>query len=72
MITCFVHHFILYKYKNKIVAVLTGHLADHGVEVGLVLVVDEAILKHTLTLVTEETEDLVLILHCARLTLQHA
>lgn len=40
-------------------------------EVGLVLVVDESIMEHTLTLVTEQTEDLGLISHCSWLTLQH-
>lgn len=43
--------------------VLTGHLRDDGVEVGLVLVVDESIVEHPLTLMAEETEDLVLISH---------
>lgn len=40
-------------------------------EVGLVLIVDESIVEHTLTLVTEQTKDLGLISHCSWLTLQH-
>lgn len=50
---------------------LTSHLRDHGMKVGLVLVVDEPIVEDTLTLVTEQTEDLGLISHCSWLTLQH-
>lgn len=51
--------------------VLTGHLTDDGVEIGLILVVDEPVVEHSLTLVAEETEDLVLVPHLTRLTLQY-
>ncbi len=51
--------------------VLTGHLTDDGVEIGLILVVDEPVVKHSLTLVAEETEDLVLVSHLTWLTLQY-
>lgn len=54
-----------------VVLYLTGHLGDHGVEVGLVLVVDEAIVEHPLTLVTKQPEDLGLVPHRPGLTLQH-
>lgn len=50
---------------------LTGHLRDHGIEIALVLIVDESIVEDTLTLMTEQTEDLGLIFHCSWLTLQH-
>ena len=53
------------------VSILTGHLTDDGVEIHLILVVDESIVEHPLTLVAEETEDLVLISHLTGLTLQH-
>lgn len=54
-----------------VVLYLTGHLGDHGVEVGLVLVVDKAVVEHPLTLVTEQPEDLGLVPHRPGLTLQH-
>lgn len=58
-------------YCIKARHVLTGHLREDGVKISLVLVVDESIVKDALTLVTEQTEDLRLISHCRRLTLQH-
>ena len=51
---------------------LTGHLRDDDVEVGLVLVVDEPVVEHALTLVTEETEGLSLVPDRTRTALQHA
>lgn len=54
------------------VTVLTGHLTDDGVEIGLILVVDESIMEYPLTLMAEETENLVLISHLTWLTLQYA
>lgn len=51
--------------------VLTGHLRDDGVEIGLILVVDQSVVEHSLTLMAEETEHLVLVSHLARLTLQY-
>lgn len=59
---------MLYKDSKN---VLTGHLREDVVKVSLVLVVDKSIVKDALTLVTEQTEDLHLISHCSRLTLQH-
>lgn len=50
--------------------VLTGHLADDDVEIHLVLVVDEPVVEHALTLVAEEAEDLGFVSHLTRLTLQ--
>lgn len=52
--------------------VLTGHFTDHGVEIGLILVADESVVKHPLTFMAEKTEDLVLVSHLTRLTLQYA
>lgn len=52
--------------------VLTGHLTDDGVEIDLILVVDESVMEHPLTLMAEETEDLVLVSHLTRLTLQYS
>lgn len=51
--------------------VLTGHLRDDGVEIGLILVVDESVVEHSLTLMAEETEDLVPVSHLTWLTLQY-
>lgn len=36
----------------------TGHLSQHGVEVLLVLVVDESVMEHAHRLVTEQSEHL--------------
>ena len=55
-----------------LVRVLTGNLTDDGVEIGLILVVNESIMEHPLTLVAEKTEDLGGISHLTRLTLQYA
>lgn len=52
-------------------ALLTGHLREDGVEIVLVFDVDETVVEHTLTFVAEETEDLVLVSHLTRVTLQH-
>lgn len=51
--------------------VLTGHLADYGVEIGLILVVDESVVEHPLALMAEETEDMVFVSNLTRLTLQY-
>lgn len=50
---------------------LTGHLADKGVEIVFVFAVDEPIVEHTLTLMAEETEDLILVYDLTGLTLQY-
>lgn len=50
---------------------LTGHLTDDAVEISLILVVDESVVEHPLALMAEETEDLVLVSHLTRLTLQY-
>lgn len=50
--------------------ILTGHLADDDVEIHLVLVVDEPVVEHALTLVAEEAEDLGFVSHLTRLALQ--
>lgn len=51
--------------------VLTSHLTDDAVEISLILAVDESIVEHPLALVAEETEDLVLVSHLTRHTLQY-
>ena len=53
------------------VTILTSHLTDDGVEISLILVVDESIMEHSLTLMAEETEDLGHISHLTWLTLQY-
>lgn len=61
------------KAKKKTIEggrVLTGHLTDDGVKIHLVLVVDEPVMEHPLTLMAEEAEDLLFVSHLARLTLQ--
>lgn len=52
--------------------ILTGHFTDDGVEISLILVVDESVMEHPLTFMAEKPEDLVLVSHLTRLTLQNA
>ena len=49
--------------------VLTGHLTDDCVEKGLILGVDESVMKDPLTFMAEEAEDLSLVSHLTWLTL---
>lgn len=49
--------------------VLTGHLTDDGVEVGLILGVDESVMKYALAFMAE---DLGLVSYLTWLTLQYA
>lgn len=52
--------------------VLTGHLTDDGVEVGLILGVDESVMKYALAFMAEKAEDLGLVSYLTWLTLQYA
>lgn len=62
---------VTHYYVGLCERILTGHLADDGVEIGLILVVDKSVVEHPLTFMAEETEDLVFVSHLTRLTLQY-
>ena len=51
--------------------VLGRHLGEDSVEVALVLLVDEPIVKHPLGLVAVESEDVVVLTNHSRVCLEH-
>lgn len=51
------------------VRVITGHFTEDSVEISLILVVNESIVEHALTLVAEQTENLILVSYLTGLRL---
>ena len=48
-----------------------GHLREHSIEVGLVLFVDESVVEHSLGLVAEEPENMVVFTNNSWVCLEH-
>jgi hypothetical protein len=57
-------------FRHYLPEVFAGHFWEHGVEVFLILVIDESVVEHSHRFVTEQTEHLLTVADYARIRLE--